>query len=157
MDVVLVVLAAICIIVGFAGCILPVLPGVPLAYVGLLLLHASSYADFSLTFLLLWGGAVVVVQLLDYFIPAWGAKKFGGTKYGIWGSTIGVLVGIFFGPWGIVLGPFIGAVIGELLAGKQSNEAFRAGVGAFVGFIAGTLLKLVISAFFMYYYIKELV
>ena len=113
MDVVLVVLAAVCILIGIAGCILPVLPGVPLAYVGLLLLHASSYADFSLTFLLLWGAAVVVVQLLDYFIPAWGAKRFGGTKWGIWGSTIGVLVGIFLGPWGIVLGPFIGAVIGE--------------------------------------------
>lgn len=157
MDVVLVVLAAICIIVGFAGCILPVLPGVPLAYVGLLLLHASSYADFSLTFLLLWGAAVVIVQLLDYFIPAWGTKRFGGTKWGTWGSTIGVLVGIFFGPWGIILGPFAGAVIGELLAGKQSNEALRAGAGVFVGFIVGTLLKLIIVAFFMYYYIKELV
>ena len=123
MDIFLIVLGAICLLIGFLGCILPILPGVPLSYLGLLLLHWTDRASFSWQFLTVWAVIVVVIQVLDYFIPAWGTKKFGGTKWGVWGSTLGLLVGMFLGPWGIIIGPFVGAVIGELLYFNSHPES----------------------------------
>ena len=123
MDIVLIVLGAICLLIGLLGSVLPVLPGVPLSYLGLWLLHWTDRASFSWQFLTVWAVVVVVIQVLDYFIPAWGTKKFGGTKWGVWGSTIGLLLGFLMGPLGIVLGPFVGAVVGELLYFNQHPEA----------------------------------
>ncbi|MBQ8832210.1 MAG: DUF456 family protein [Paludibacteraceae bacterium] len=122
MDIVLIVLGAICLLIGLLGSVLPVLPGVPLSYLGLWLLHWTDRASFSWQFLTVWAVVVLVIQLLDYFIPAWGTKKFGGTKWGVWGSTIGLLLGFLMGPLGIVLGPFVGAVVGELLYFNQHPE-----------------------------------
>lgn len=122
MDIVLIVLGAICLLIGLLGSVLPVLPGVPLSYLGLWLLHWTERASFSWQFLTVWAVVVVVIQVLDYFIPAWGTKKFGGTKWGVWGSTIGLLLGFLMGPLGIVLGPFVGAVVGELLYFNQHPE-----------------------------------
>jgi uncharacterized protein YqgC (DUF456 family) len=183
MDIVLIVLGAICLLVGIAGCILPVLPGVPLAYGGLILLHFTDKADFSWQFLTIWGVVTVVVQVLDYFIPAWGTKKFGGSKWGVWGSTIGMFVGLAMGPMGIIVGPFVGAVIGELLYfNRQSttteiqihldvqqpspeqptnksnlHKALRAGFGSFIGLLAGTLLKMVCCIWMAVEFVKVLV
>ncbi len=157
MDILLFILVGIFLIIGFLGSFLPVLPGVPLSYVGILLLHFTDAVQFSTTFLMVWLVIVVVVQVLDYFVPMWGTKKFGGSKKGVWGSVLGSLVGMFFGPVGIIFGPFVGAVLGELLDGKQKNEAFRAGFGSFVGFLLGTGVKLVVCVFLIYYYILEVV
>ena len=110
MNTFLIILGAICLLVGILGCVLPVLPGVPLAYCGLLLLHATDKVQFSWQFLVIWAVVTIVVQVLDSVVPIWGTKRFGGSKMGVWGSTLGLLVGLFFGPWGIVLGPFLGAV-----------------------------------------------
>ena len=123
MDIVLIVLGAICLLIGLLGSVLPVLPGVPLSYLGLWLLHWTDRASFSWQFLTAWAVVVVVIQVLDYVIPAWGTKKFGGTKWGVWGSTIGLLLGFLIGPLGIVFGPFVGAVVGELLYFNQHPEA----------------------------------
>ena len=157
MDIFLIVLAGILVIIGFLGCILPILPGLPLSYIGILLLHFSSVAEFSSQFLIGWGIAVIAVQVLDYLIPIWGTKKFGGSKFGIWGSMIGMMVGLFLGPIGIILGPFLGAVIGELFAGKNNKEAIKAGFGAFVGLILGTISKLIVAGFLIYYYVEALI
>lgn len=157
MDIFLVVLAAILLVVAFVGCVLPILPGLPLAYVGLLLLHFTDYVEYSTTFLVVWGIVVVVVQVLDSVVPAWGTKRLGGSKWGMWGSAIGVLVGLFLGPWGIILGPFLGAVVGELLHGKNTNVALKSGFGSFVGFLGGTIVKMVIVGFFIYYYVAALI
>jgi len=157
MDIFLIVLAGILLIVGFLGCIIPVIPGVPLSFIGIVVLHLSAKVEFTSQFLIGWGIAVIVVQLLDYIIPIWGTKKFGGSKFGIWGSMLGMIVGIFFGPWGIILGPFVGAVIGEIMAGKTSADAIRAGFGAFVGFLLGTLSKLIVAGFLMYYYVEAII
>lgn len=157
MDVLLIVLGIICIIVGIIGSVLPVLPGVPLSYIGILLLHFTERIQFSTSFLLLWAGIVIAVQLLDYFIPIWGTKKFGGNKRGVWGCVIGMMVGFFFGPWGIVLGPFIGAVVGELTGGKEIRAAIKAGFGSFVGFLLGIVSKLIVGGFLLYYGIQAIV
>lgn len=157
MDIFLIILAGLFLVAGLVGCIVPVLPSVPLSYIGLLILHATNRVQFSLTFLLVLLGVVAILQVLDYVVPAWGTKRFGGSKLGIWGSTIGLVAGFFFGPWGIVLGPFVGAVLFELLDGKNAMAALRAGFGSFVGLLCGTILKLIACGMMAYYYIQALI
>ena len=157
MDIFLIILSAICLLIGILGCVLPVLPGVPLAYCGLLLLHATDKVQFSWQFLVTWAVVTIVVQVLDSVVPIWGTKKFGGSKMGVWGSTLGLLVGLFFGPWGIVLGPFLGAVAFELIDGKNTRLALKAGWGSFVGLMTGTILKLICCGLMTYYFIAELI
>ena len=143
MDIFLLIIAALLILVGIIGCIVPGLPGVPLAYAGLWIAQATERIDFSWQMLLVWGIVTIVVSILDYVVPAWGTKQFGGTKYGVWGSTIGVFAGMFFGALGVIIGPLVGAVLGELIGGKEVTEALRAGWGSFIGLLFGTILKLV--------------
>ena len=158
MDYVLISLGVVFIISGIMGCVLPVIPGPPLSYIGLLFLHFTERYQFSSRFLIIWAAITIVVYALDYLIPAWGTKKFGGSKRGVWGSIIGLVVGLlFFPPFGIIIGPFLGAVIGELTAGKDSGVALRSGFGSFIGFLAGTLLKLITSGMMTWYFIKELI
>ncbi len=143
MDIVLLVLAFFMMLIGLIGCIVPGLPGTPIAYVGLWIAQATEKIHFSWQFLLIWGIVVVIISVLDYVVPAWGTKHYGGTKWGVWGSTIGVFVGLFFGAMGVIFGPLVGAVIGELISGKQLNDALKAGWGSFVGILFGTILKLI--------------
>lgn len=157
MDIVLIIVAGILVLAGFVGCIIPAIPGVPLSYTGILLLHFTSRIQFSTEFLLLWAAIVIAVQIADYYIPIWGTKRFGGGKAGSIGSALGVLGGLFFAPWGIIIGPFIGAIIGELLSGRTALEAIKAGFGSFIGFLLGTIGKLIVSGFLIYYYIEALV
>lgn len=176
MDIFLIVLGAICLLLGLIGCVVPVLPGVPLSYVGLLLLHWTERVQFSWQFLVIWAVITIVIQVLDFVIPAWGTKKFGGSKWGAWGTTIGLLVGLFMGPLGIVAGPFVGAVVGELLyfnrypqnnatpssttptiPQSNFNKALRAGFGSFLGFLTGTLLKCICCGVMIAYFVMELI
>lgn len=157
MELFLIVLAGVFVAIGFLGSILPVLPGPPLSYVGLLVLQFTDKVQFSSNFLILWAVVVILIQVLDAFIPIWGTQKFGGSKRGMWGSTIGIVVGMFFGPIGIILGPFVGAYIGELSANKNKDEALKAAFGAFLGFVVGTISKLIVAGFLLYYYIEALV
>lgn len=158
MDYVLISIGIIFIIGGLLGCILPIIPGPPLSYVGLILLQLSEKYQFSTRFLIIWAVITAVVYALDYIIPAWGTKKFGGSKRGVWGSIIGLLIGLFFfPPFGIIIGPFVGAVVGELTAGKDSGAALKSGFGSFMGFLTGTLLKLITSGMMTWYFFKELI
>lgn len=158
MDIVLIILAILFLLVGLAGCILPVLPGPPLAYVGLLLLHLTSKHQFTTEFLVIWAIVAIAVTILDNVIPVLGTKKYGGSKKAIWGSMIGLLIGLFlFPPFGIIIGPFLGAVVGELLEGKETKDAIRSGFGAFMGFLGGTLLKLISVGMMIFYFFKELI
>lgn len=143
MDIALLIIAFVLMLVGIVGCIVPGLPGTPIAYAGLWIAQATDRIDFSWQFLLIWGIVVVIISVLDYIVPAWGTKKYGGTKWGVWGSTIGVFIGLFFGALGVILGPLVGAIIGELIAGKELEAAFKAGWGSFIGILFGTILKLV--------------
>jgi uncharacterized protein len=155
MDILFIVLGAILIIAGILGSMLPFLPGPPLSYAGLILLHFTERFHFSSRFLIIWAIITALTYLIDYIIPIWGTKRFGGSRQGIWGSLIGLVAGIFFfPPLGIILGPFAGAVIGELIAGKNSSAAFRAGLGSFIGFLIGTFIQLIAAGLMAWQFAK---
>lgn len=156
MDILLYILSAICLLAGFIGCFVPVIPGPPLSYVGLLLLHFTEKEPFSVTYLLVMLAIVAVIQVLDYVIPSFGSKILGGSRWGSRGCLVGTLIGMFFLPFGIIAGPFLGAVVGELMGGKDFGKALVSGLGSFIGFIASTLLKLALSVYMIYMAITAL-
>jgi uncharacterized protein YqgC (DUF456 family) len=155
MDWLWIILGILLILAGIAGSLLPLLPGPPIAYVGLLLQQLKAEPAFTTKFLLIWAGIVILTLVLDYLVPIWGTKKFGGSKYGVWGCTLGFLAAFWMGPWGVILGPFLGAFLGEMIAGKNSKQSFRAAMGSFIGFIAGSFFKLVACFFMLYYVIQQ--
>lgn len=158
MDYFLITLGILIALTGILGCLLPFLPGPPLNYVSLLLLHFTANHQFSTRFLVIWAIVTVVVVLIDYLIPVLGTKKFGGSKHGVWGSVVGLIAGLFiFPPIGIIIFPFAGAVVGELIAGKDTGSALKAGFGSFVGFLAGTILKLIVSGMMTWYFFSKII
>lgn len=156
MEFFIITIAILCLVIGFMGCILPMLPGPPVAYAGLVLAHFTGMATFTTTQLLVWLSIVIAIQILDYFIPMWGSKYSGGSRWGSRGCLAGTLLGLFFMPWGIVIGPFLGAFIGELLGGRDSTAALRSGIGSLIGFLVGTVLKCIVCGYFCYRLITAL-
>lgn len=168
MDIALIIVGAILIIAGIVGCIFPVIPGPPLSFVGLLLLHFTTNVDITTFTLILAGVLATVSTILDYIVPVWGTKKAGGSKWGTRGSGLGLIVGLFFSPIGIFVGPFIGALLGELIYhytrkdnfdsdGKKFNKSFKAALGSFMGLMFGIVLKLAVSCFIAFVFVKELI
>jgi uncharacterized protein len=155
MDVFWMVLGGVLMIAGVAGCVLPFLPGPPLCYGGLLMQQLREDPPFDSRFLWIWAGITAVVAILEYFIPLYGTKKYGGSKYGMWGCTIGLIGGFWLGPFGIIIGPFVGALVGELIGNADSQTALKAAWGSFIGFLFGTLLKLVVSFIMVYYFVQS--
>lgn len=145
-----IILGIILCIVGVIGSLLPLLPGPPVAYAGMLLQLFRDPDPFTTTTLLIFAGVVVILLVLDYLIPVWGTKKFGGTKYGAWGCTLGFLAAFWLGPWGVIIGPFAGAFIGEMIAGQETHRSLKAALGSFVGFLLGSFLKIVVCFFMLY-------
>ena len=156
MDLVLIIISFILLLVGLIGCVLPMLPGPPLAYAGLLLAHLTDKIDFSGPQLVCWLLLVIVLQVLDYLTPMLGSKYTGGSEYGNRGSIAGTILGLFFLPWGIIVGPFVGAVLGELLGGRDFPKALKAGLGTFFGVVFGVLLKVFLCLYFLYELIAAL-
>jgi uncharacterized protein YqgC (DUF456 family) len=156
LEVLLVVLGICLLIGGLLGCVLPVIPGPPLSYVALLALQATRFAGFSVSFLVITAIVTIVVTVVDYILPVWGTRKWGGSRAGTIGAVIGLLIGLFFAPVGIITGPFAGAVVGELITGRNADTAFRSGFGSFIGFLFGTVMKLTVYLAFTYYYCREL-
>ncbi|MFQ6082791.1 MAG: DUF456 domain-containing protein [Candidatus Aminicenantia bacterium] len=156
--VVLIIIGFILVILGIIGCIVPGIPGPPLNFIALIFLSiAKRWEPFSITFLILMAAVTIVVTGLDYVLPAAGAKKYGASKFGFWGSIIGMLIGIVFAPpLGMIIGAFIGAVIGETLIGKRSYDALKAGWGVFIGTMLGIALKLAASGIMAFYFVKAL-
>ena len=143
---------------GLVGCILPLIPGPPLGYAAILIAQYTLDKPFTTQFMSVWLILVILVTLLDYYVPIWGTRRFGGSKSGVWGSTIGLVVGLFFfPPFGIIAGPFIGAVIGELLIGKDMQVALKSGLGSFLGFITGTIMKLAVSLILGFHFFKAII
>lgn len=157
MDILLIILGIICLLAGLAGCLLPILPGPPTAYAGLLLLHCTERVHYSPAQLIIWLLIVVAVQVLDYFIPMLGSKYSGGSPWGSRGCLAGTLIGLFFMPWGILVGPFLGAFIGELINGSQMHRALLSGAGSLLGFLLGTVLKFIICGYFIWQFFIALI
>ena len=156
-DYIFLILAIFLMIIGIIGCLVPVLPGPPISFLGLLLLHASKFGNFSLTTIVIFLVVTIVVTILDYIVPVWGTKRFGGSKYGMRGAAVGIVIGFFLGPVGIILGPLIGAIVGELIFRDDMHYALKAGFGSLLGFLTGIGLKLATSFVMTFYFVKELI
>ena len=151
MDIFLAIVACLLCLAGVVGCVIPGLPGPPLAYAGLLLTALSRFGECSARCLVVWGVATVAVTAIDYLLPIWITRRLGGSRYAAWGTAAGIVVGLFFLPWGMVLGPFCGALLGELIHdGRDNARAFRVAMGSFLSFALGTGAKLVVSGAISY-------
>ncbi|MCC8018634.1 MAG: DUF456 domain-containing protein [Rikenellaceae bacterium] len=153
MDIFLYVVGVILLIIGMIGSLVPVIPGPPVSYLGLLAVGISGMADFSREFLISWAVVAVAVTVTDIYLAPLMAKRSGGSPAATRGTWIGMLVGfIFFPPLGIFIGPFAGALIGELVGGSgKGDRAFRAALGAFAAFFIGTVLKITVCGVMMFY------
>ena len=151
MDILLLILGFACIITGLIGSFLPVLPGPSVSWVGLALLYFTKAVPANYWVLGIALLITVVISVLDYVIPAKGTKRFGGSSYGIWGTNIGLVIGILAPvPFGFLIGPFLGALIGELIYDfKDHNRALKAAAGSFVGFLASSFMKFMICVMYL--------
>ena len=153
MDLILFGVGAVLMILGIMGSFLPVLPGVPLSWVGLLLLYLApsvpiNYWVLGIAFIL-----AAIIYALQLVIPAMGTKKYGGSKAGMWGATIGMVIGIFVPiPLGIIIGAFAGAFIGEIINKSDSKSALRAAYGSFIGLLASTFMEMVVAVGFLIFF-----
>lgn len=156
MDIFLVILGFCLMGLGLIGSFLPVLPGPLTGWLGLLVLYLTKAISMNYVFLGVTLVIALLIWVLDYFIPAMGTKKFGGSRYGVVGTTLGLLIGLFFVPvpGGFIIGAFAGALIGEFLHdSKDTNRAIKAAFGSFLGFLASATLKFLVSAIFFGYFI----
>jgi len=157
MDIFLVSLGVILVIIGIVGSILPIIPGPPIAFIGMLIAHFSSEQPFSIEMLLLFGGFAVASSIIDNVLPIYATKKFNGSKRGVWGSAIGLLIGLFLSPVGIIIGPILGAYLYEIIDGKSTNDAIRPAFGSFIGFLSSIFLRLSLSFVIAYFYLMEVI
>jgi uncharacterized protein YqgC (DUF456 family) len=137
------VLAGVLILIGLAGAVVPILPGVPLVFGGMwLAAWADHFRHIGMFTLILLGILAALALLVDFLAGILGAKRVGASPRALWGASIGMLVGFFFGLPGVLLGPFLGAVAGELSAGGKLYRATHVGIGTWIGLLFGTLAKL---------------
>jgi uncharacterized protein YqgC (DUF456 family) len=142
------VLTMLIMLLGLAGTVLPVVPGLPIMWAGALIYALlTGFEKIGATFLIVFGLLTAAVQVLDYVANLYGAKKMGASGWGVLGAFLGMLVGLFIGGLvGLLLGPFVGAVLGEILIGKKTTfQALKAGAGTFLGFLGGTLIKFTVG------------
>ena len=160
---VLIVAAILLALVGLVGAVVPGIAGTPFSFLALLVLSFVDGVNYSTGFLVLMGLIGAAVFALDYVVPVWGTKKFGGSKAGVRGSTIGLFAGLFvtlFFPIGfisILLGPFIGAYLGEKSADTDDHLAWRSAFGSFVGFLLGTGIKVVYACACIFFVTRDLI
>ena len=159
LEAILITLAVILLIVGIAGSVLPVLPGAPLSWLGLLLLKFVPSVSYHLSWsvVIAVGLFTLVVVFLDNLLPIWSTKKIGGSKKVVWGAAIGFVVGFWFGPLGVIFGPFVGALVVGILSGSHIKAALKHASGAFIGFFAGIVLKFINLGVIVYWFVKVLV
>ena len=157
MEYVIAIIAVLAGIIGIVGSVLPALPGPPLTWAGMLILYfwggTNGAGDkMSLGVLLVWLAITIIVSILDYYVPLKFTKITGGSKYAGRGAMIGMIAGIILTPVGMLLGSFLGALIGEMMYAKKSfADSLKAAVGSFLGFLAGSGMKLIVCVCMMVY------
>ncbi|TVQ93053.1 MAG: DUF456 domain-containing protein [Bacteroidetes bacterium] len=152
MDLFLLILAFILLLAGVIGAFIPILPGPPLSFAGMLLIHFTSLTDFSGRILLTFGIITLLITIADYLLPIWGTRLGKGTRHGMFGATIGLIIGIFFfPPFGILIGPIAGAWLAERVNGKNNEDALRSAIGSFFGLLLGVVLKFTVSVAIIWY------
>ena len=150
MDILLLSIGAILMVVGILGSFLPVLPGVPVSWVGLLLLYLTPSVPMDYWFLGITFFVAVLIYGLNWIIPAMGTKRFGGSRSGMIGATIGLVVGLIAPiPFGVIIGPFIGAFIGEIINKSDRRSALKAAFGSFIGFLASSFMEFIVAFGFL--------
>lgn len=155
MDIFLLILGGCLMFLGLVGSFLPVLPGPFTGWLGLLVLHLTNAIPMNWTFLGITLAIALFIWILDYIIPAMGTKKFGGSRSGAIGTTVGLLIGLFSPiPFGFIIGAFVGAFIGEMMHdSKDAKRAIRASFGSFLGFLFSTTVKFLVSLVFFVFFI----
>ena len=154
MDIILIIVSALFMVLGLIGSFLPVLPGPLTSWIGLLILHLTDSIPMNSSFLIITLIIAILIWILDYIIPAIGTKRFGGTKYGMIGTTLGLIIGLLSPiPGGIIIGPFVGALVGELINKSDSKTALKAAFGSFIGFITSTFIKFIVAVIYFGLYI----
>jgi len=157
MDFIIIVIVILVLLIGLIGCIIPVLPGPPISFSGLLLFHFFTSYNLEEDTLWLLAAVVVAITFLDYWLQVYGVKKFGGGKKAINGTIIGLVLGLFFLPFGVIIGPFVGAFLGAKMEAKEdTNRAIKIALGALVGFLGGTLLKFAVSIYITFLVLKAI-
>ena len=153
MEILILIVIGILLLLGIIGCFIPIIPGPPISYGGLLVFHFFSSYSIQENILWLMAFVVITVTIFDIWVQIYGVKKFGGTKQAINGSIIGLIIGIyFFPPLGIIIGSFLGAFIGARIEeNSDRSKAIRIALGSIAGFFAGTMLKLSVSIYISYF------
>jgi len=156
MDVLLISVSVILVLIGIIGSIVPIIPGPPITFCGLLLVHFTSNNPFTAKLLIIFGALAILSAVIDNVLPIYATKKFNGSKKGVWGSAIGLIVGLFFfPPFGIIVGPMLGAFIGEILDGKSANNSVKPAFGSLIGFLSSIFLRFGLSVVMAYYFVVE--
>ena len=159
MNLVLITIGFLLILTGIVGSFIPIIPGPIAGWFGLFVVYQSSFLNLDYFFLGITLVVAVSVFILDYIVPSIGAKKFGGSKSGVIGSTLGTIIGVvLLGPIGIILGAFLGAFVGELSKNRSDTRiAFKAAIGTLVGYLGGIFLKLSMAIVFSIKFFKIII
>lgn len=156
-ETILIIAGVIFLVVGLLGAVLPILPGPPLSFAGMMVIHFTPTHSFPLSQLIIFGFFAVLIVAIDIILPIYGTRKTGGSKNGMYGATVGLILGLFMlPPLGIFIMPFIGALIGEMMNDKKFAQALKAATGSFLGLLAGTFLKVAFSVTIIIFVLIEL-
>ncbi len=151
-------ICALLMLVGLVGIFAPILPGIPIAWLGLFIYAiGTGFERISVVTIIVFAAITALILILDALAPVLGAKKFQASKFGVLGAFIGLIVGLFvFGFWGIIVGPFLGAFLFEFLAKRKAKSALKAAFGTFIGFIVGALVKVIFICIMTGFFIASL-
>ena len=158
MDFLLISISVVLVLLGIVGSIVPIIPGPPITFCGLFLVHFSSNSPFTAKLLIVFGALAILSAVIDNVLPIYATKKFNGSKKGVWGSAIGLIFGLFFfPPFGILIGPMVGAFIGEIADGKSANNSVKPAFGSLVGFLSSIFLRFGLSVVMAYFFFIEVI
>lgn len=156
-ETLLIIAGVLFLIAGFLGAVLPILPGPPLSFAGMLMVHLTPSFNFPLSQLIVFGILAAAIAIIDLVLPVYATRKTGGSKNGMYGATIGLVVGMFMlPPIGIFIMPFVGALVAEMMSEKNFSQAVKAATGSFLGLLAGALIKMAYSITIIVFSLIEL-